>query len=283
MHSESDTLTAPASPSQMLWEVSKPPVEGVIPLLYVAFAVDVVSSAKDDQMTIFRSNKITWHEELVGVHWWRHLSDDYKYFHFFPLSVWLHAMPLLWILSGNWSARTDRRRKGKEWLFKRKRWLGLAREPVRTESLIDHIFISPTVLFEDTSPCEGNTTPKQGLQSDCKETFVYIPSMRKSLQIPDISVHKRFWRLALGRWKLGRQWGILRCRALQEMAWLWKLPTTQLPFPPDHNSRTEDLKVRVPQNSLCGSYELQENWARSKAGKWFGRSVSAFQRKQMGS
>ena len=65
---------------------------------------------------------------------------------------------------------------------------------MRTESLIDHIFISPTptVLFEDKSPCEGNTTPKQGLQSDCKEAFVYLPSMRKYLEIPDISVHKRF-------------------------------------------------------------------------------------------
>lgn len=106
--------------------VSKPPVEGVIPLLCMAFVVDVVSSAKGNQMTIFRSNRITWHE-LVGVHWWHHISDDYKHFHFYPLSVWLHAMSHLWILSGNWSARTDRRRKGKEWLFKRQRWLGLAR------------------------------------------------------------------------------------------------------------------------------------------------------------
>ena len=59
MHSESHTLRSRASPSQMLWEVSKPPVEGVIPLLYVGFVVDVDSSAKFDQMTIFKSNRVT--------------------------------------------------------------------------------------------------------------------------------------------------------------------------------------------------------------------------------
>lgn len=36
--------------------------------------------------SFFRSNRITWHE-LAGVHWWHHISDDCKHFHFYPLSV----------------------------------------------------------------------------------------------------------------------------------------------------------------------------------------------------
>ena len=96
---------------------------------------------------------------------------------------WLQALPFLPVKCSIFEffpetgvPRTDRRRKGKEWLFKRQRWLGLAREPVRTESLIDQIFISPTVLFEDKSRCEENTTSKQRLLSYCTETFVYFPT-----------------------------------------------------------------------------------------------------------